>query len=307
MFFTQLLPKKIREFLRGNLYVFSLYLAMENLLVNWRTKHHTGRTFNALSVEEGVEYVDEVFREYLEVGQFSTADILGKKILEVGPGDNFGVALKFIAAGAEQVVALDRFSQIRDSNKEANVYRCLEQDLSQSEALKMKSAYGMVNGKIQVDPQMIDYWENCPVESYKSSDGFDLIVSRSVLEHVADLKVVFEAFARLLKPGGTMIHRVDLRAHGMFTDRSDMFFLTLPSWWWSAIGSRTGNINRTRCESYTQLIRQTGFEVTNWIINHHYSDFSVKSVRPNLAREFSPLSDEELSVAGFSFSARRRV
>ena len=81
MFFTQLLPKKIREFLRGNLYVFSLYLAMENLLVNWRTKHHTGRTFNALSVEEGVEYVDEVFREYLEVGQFSTADILGKKIL----------------------------------------------------------------------------------------------------------------------------------------------------------------------------------------------------------------------------------
>src|SRR5882672_1715985 len=59
-----------------------------------------GATHAGLSTDQSIEYIDRVFFDYLRYGNLSPAQLVGKRILELGPGDNLGVALRFFAAGA---------------------------------------------------------------------------------------------------------------------------------------------------------------------------------------------------------------
>lgn len=54
-----------------------------------------------------------------------------------------------------------------------------------------------------------DYFENCSLPR----ESVDLIVSRSVLEHVKKIGDCCDRFATILKPGGVMYHDIDLTAH----------------------------------------------------------------------------------------------
>ncbi|MGI8731735.1 MAG: hypothetical protein ACR2LM_00335 [Pyrinomonadaceae bacterium] len=44
------------------------------------------------------------------------------KVFELGFGDNVGVALKFIAAGATKVVCLDKFYSKRNLEQQRKIY-----------------------------------------------------------------------------------------------------------------------------------------------------------------------------------------
>jgi hypothetical protein len=70
----------------------------------------SGSTHEGFSLDESLAYIDGVFGDYLTYGGLGAADLAGARVLELGPGDNFGVALRFIAAGAKRVVALDKFA-----------------------------------------------------------------------------------------------------------------------------------------------------------------------------------------------------
>jgi 2-polyprenyl-3-methyl-5-hydroxy-6-metoxy-1,4-benzoquinol methylase len=54
------------------------------------------------------------------------------------------------------------------------------------------------------------------LDQYLRGEQFDLIVSRSTLEHVYDLAGVFRALSALLCPGGRTVHKVDFENHGLF-------------------------------------------------------------------------------------------
>ena len=60
-----------------------------------------GATDMHLTLDESVAYVEAVYDDYLRYAQVSTADLDSARVLEVGAGDNFAVALKLLAAGAE--------------------------------------------------------------------------------------------------------------------------------------------------------------------------------------------------------------
>src|SRR5262245_22881352 len=55
-------------------------------------------------VAASVEYINRVFDDYLAYGNLGYDEIRDKVVLELGPGDNLGVALRFLAAGASRVV-----------------------------------------------------------------------------------------------------------------------------------------------------------------------------------------------------------
>ena len=82
-----------------------------------------------MNVAESLQYIDTVFKDYLDYADLTPDFMRDKTILEVGPGDNFGVALKFLAFGAKKVVCLDRFFSKRDEEKNKKVYRALREAL----------------------------------------------------------------------------------------------------------------------------------------------------------------------------------
>jgi hypothetical protein len=71
-------------------------------------------THMSLTLAESVSYVNRTYEDYCRYGQLGPASLEGKTILEGGPGDNLGVALRFIAAGAAQVVAMAMPSSTRN-------------------------------------------------------------------------------------------------------------------------------------------------------------------------------------------------
>src|SRR3954454_24013142 len=67
-----------------------------------------GATHVGMSIDESLAYIDAVYEDFLEYGRLSAEDLRGARILEIGPGDNFGLGLRLLAGGAREVVCADR-------------------------------------------------------------------------------------------------------------------------------------------------------------------------------------------------------
>src|SRR5215213_7106697 len=113
-------------------------IIVHRIFDNWRRRRafKAGNTVSAYgsthefwSLDKSVSYIEKVYREYLEYSGLTAEAFRGSRLLEVGPGDNFGVALKFLAAGAEKVVCLDKFYSERNVDQQTRIYQELRKQL----------------------------------------------------------------------------------------------------------------------------------------------------------------------------------
>ncbi len=92
-----------------------------------------GSTHINQDVTNSLAYIEKQFADYINYAGLSAAELRDKGILELGPGDNLGVALRFLAAGANSVVCLDRFYSMRNVEHEIEIYKALRASLSSAE------------------------------------------------------------------------------------------------------------------------------------------------------------------------------
>src|SRR5215813_11032433 len=179
-------------------------IILHRIYDNWRRRRafQSGKTTTAYgsthefwSLEKSIDYIERVFREYLEYAGLTPEAVAGKRILEVGPGDNFGVALKFIVAGAAQVVCLDKFYSERNQEQQTRIYRELRKELSTEQADVFDDAIS-VNGEIKLNAERVVYIYGHGVEEADQilePESFDFIVSRAVIHNVYELDRGFAA------------------------------------------------------------------------------------------------------------------
>ncbi len=288
-----------------------------------------GATHRRFSREDSLAYIDEVFEDYLAYGDLGREDIFGARVLELGPGDNLGVALRFLARGADRVVGTDRFLPIRDPTQEREIYSALVARLPPEERRRVAPVAERGTGAFE--EVGLALLAETPIEDAPAILGaaqFDLIVSRAVLEHVHDLERAFEAMDQLLVGGGLMIHKVDLRDHGLFTDggHNSLTFLTLSDRVYRWMGEESAGLpNRVPIGWYIDEMAGRGYEAS-YMITHvagveeellppvPLADQAeligrvkggIDAIRPRLAPAFAALADEELAVAGFVLAARK--
>lgn len=245
-----------------------------HLGVNWLVRRRYRRGNTALSCgathrtfdpDESVAYIWGVFRDYLRYGSLRPESLNGLRVLEVGPGDNHGVALLFIAFGASQVVTIDRFDAVRDLQQEREIYKHLQSTLP----IKARDRLaGVVDSLGNLDATSTTLTRYCGVEvsaleAANVGPGFDLIVSRAVLEHIHSLERDLETMVRLMSPSGLMLHDIDLRDHGLFTSGGmhALTFLTVPDRLYRAMSSDCGLPNRARLSDYQTAFAQLGLAV----------------------------------------------
>jgi SAM-dependent methyltransferase len=217
--------------------------------VTGRSRSDTGATHADMSVEQSVGYVDAVFGDYVRHGFADPGEVRGSRVLEIGPGDNLGVALRLVAAGAREVVCVDRFRIARDGERERAVYRALGVEFGaavESGALRVLEGVGVEDA-----PRVV------------GEGRFDLVASTAVLEEVDDPERALGAVDRLLAPGGRGVHRVDLRDYGMFSGRGGhpLAFLTVRDGVYRAMTAGSPSPNRALAGDYERLLRALGHEV----------------------------------------------
>ena len=278
------------------------------------------------TVQERVEYVNRVFEDYLAYGGLSHEDVRGKTILEIGPGDNLGVALRFIAAGASKVVCLDKFFAERDVEGERGVYQALRAQCSQEERERFDAAIRLENG-IAANPDRLHYMYGAGVEETNPKlghSGFDLILSRAVLMEVHDPDRAFFMLDQFLRPGGRMIHKIaPLRDYGLFSANGYhlLEFLTVPDFLYRRMTRDSGKPNRQLAGYHQRKMRELRYDAEFQIariLGMNGADFPpgttqlprdsaevqdalglIESIRPRLLDRFRCLDVRELMIEDF--------
>ena len=308
---------------------------------NWRIRRRfrsgdnaslLGSTHSKLTLQESLDYIDAQFNDYLEYSGLSEAQLRGKRILEIGFGDNVGVALKFLAAGAAQVVCLDKFYARRDAEQQSEIYGSLRATLTDPQRSRFDEALDLSDG-IRCNPDRLRcvYGAGAnELEDLFSRESFDLIISRAVMQDIFEPASAFVAMDAVLAPGGFMLHKIDLSDQGMFRDNGmhPLTFLTIPDSIYCLMASHSGLSNRRLSGYYRDELSRLGYDATYFptsLIGHPGSgdqfhlcesvDLETRSaraalaqitaIRPRLAPEFRELADEELMVDGIFIAARK--
>ncbi len=283
----------------------------------------SGSTHKQFAISDSLKYIDNVFNDYLKYSGLSTEDIQGKKILEIGPGDNFGVALKFLVNGAEQVVSLDKFFSERDPKQQLQIYEAMREGLNDQQKYIFDEVISF-GDTIEFNAKKLKYIYGHGIEEAGGmfeAESSDFIVSRAVVEHLYDTDTAFQVMNNLLIKGGYMLHKIDLRDHGLFTEGGmhPLTFLTIPDPIYKLMTYNCGKPNRRLVNYYKHKMEELGYGmkifVTHLIgreeeliphketleFNADYSTSTIsilQQIRPKLIRRFKNVPDEELMIAG---------
>src|SRR5262249_47424270 len=148
------------------------------------------------TVSNSIDYIDRVFRDYLEYGELNENLVRNARILELGPGDNVGVALRFLALGARQVVCLDKFQyqSAEGDQRQLKIYQSLRDSLPDEQRRRLDAAADLAHG-VRFNAALRCVYgtgvEGC--DRPLAGEQFDLIVSRAVLHEVFDIDRAFSA------------------------------------------------------------------------------------------------------------------
>ncbi len=118
--------------------------------------------------------------------------------------------------------------------------------------------------------------------------SIDLILSHSLLEHVAQPREFFQDLLRLLKPDGAMLHIADYRDHFF---KYPYHFLQFPKKVWNRY-LNPGDLPGWRLGDHLAVLKELGLEVI--ILDEQSNAAAFAEIRPYMAADYDP---EDLHMA----------
>lgn len=316
------MKEHIKRFIKSKKYLTAILYILNNARLSVRRLFHiiteSGATHSNLSLLDSISYIENVFSDYQKISGISR---FTGKIAEIGPGDSSGVALMFLANGANHVDLADRFYSVRSDKYHAKVYK----ELASRHPILIPLLDSVNLETLENLPSITRYYGDKASGElfFEEHKDYDVIISRSVLEHVSDPELVLNKMYEALKPGGVLIHKVDLRDHGIFTPYgSPTKFLEIPSWIYKVMTYKSGYPNRFLFHDYKKVLRRicpdTRFYITGLhnIDEHSIEPASLEAIpldlkqksatsieqnRPNFAKCFRTTPSEDLMVSSFFF------
>lgn len=292
---------------------------LRTLRGNFFTDSGTRHDRSKVNLDQSLNYIEEVFGDYKKYGRLKRFE---GKVLEIGPGDNAGVALLMLANGAGKTVLIDKYYPTRDEEYQKEIYLKLARRHRKIKDLLDERVLGTRLRGVE--------WRFGPKASAErflaTKRRFDFIVSRAVMEHVDDPIKVLRLMAESLVPGGMLLHKVDLTDHNFLTPKyHQLKYLEIPSLIYHLMSFANDRPNRVRINRYREILEEKRLKyellITNLIgvgkINPHlpYEQIelklrkrAIKYVRryqDKLSGAFKDCSVEDLSIGGFFLIARK--
>jgi hypothetical protein len=221
-----------------------------------KKEHVAGKRFENHTETEVVTYIENVYDNYLKYGDLTKEYIKNKRILEVGPGDSFGIAIKSLFDGAKEVICFDKFYANRNNSLLKKAYQILF-------SKQNKYVFNDLFNADLIPNKPISYYYGKGIEEVKlknSSDfqknSFDLIISNQVIQEIYNPKPAFKKMIELLDVGGKMIHHIDFEPYNYFRAHSkkEYDFLTYPEYIYKWMVNKRGMSNRKRVSDYIKIL-----------------------------------------------------
>ncbi len=221
------------------------------------------KPFGMSDIEKCIRYDINVVENWLfHLRKYTNeADFLvGKDVLELGPGSDLGVGLYLLAQGCSQYNACD----VND------LMASTPDDFYEQFLAKIKST----NSQAKIDFLRTQLQEvkvgNLSKFNYVLRDDFnivaafgkatiDLVFSQAAFEHFDDINTTFSQLSTVCRSGAVLISQVDLQTHSRWIRRQDPNNIyRYPSWFYNMFWFR-GSPNRIRPYQYQEILERHGW------------------------------------------------
>lgn len=258
-------------------------------------------------------YSHKVFKGFYLAMQQRGFDVVGKRVLEIGPGASWGNGVYWLHAGAATYTSMDRFHSRRVTPLWVQRYKdVLALNTFNPHGFQLDDILRQGGEGFEIDGDRIRFEDGDFSSNTFKDESFDLLYSMAVLEHMADMEEQIAAMYRVLAPEGLMIHKIDLREHNtrlrQVPDKStSLKFLEYSTEEWEKMyppGSRD-YINRLRKPDYLRLFEAAGFEVAHTQI----IPFNVpadQSIYDKIHKEFHGHHVDDLIASTVRIDLRKR-
>lgn len=224
---------------------------------------------------------------------------LDGRILELGPGTDFGPAL-LLGENASELVVADRFLSGWQEQFHPLVYR------------KMQTALGRKSRLLDrvVENDSYDGAVTCLQEdagnlSSIEDNSIDLIYSNAVLEHVHPLDAAIQEMFRVTQAGGYGAHQVDFRYHRDFDLPLEHLLLTYEEYQTVLDVTHCEAGCQTRINQASEMFEQAGFTVVSIDVNIEadcaYLDNFLARLKRAKISPYQEFSREELAGVSARF------
>jgi SAM-dependent methyltransferase len=251
------------------------------------------------------EYFDLQWQTYTSALQESGLRVAGADVLEFGTGPVLANGVRFIAEGAASYTALERFDLLRRDVAVREAYRQLIRGLP---AEQQERCRGLI--REDSSPCLFDARIKSVVKKVEETVAeveqakWDFVISFDALEHVDDLFSTLRSIRSFLKPGGVMIHRVDVGAHNVTSNVHRLAHLTVSDRVWRMLSSKRAICNRVRPREFRTIADSLGFETLRFEPTTVLTREDIETIRPKLWKRFAQASFEDLAVLDFVWVAR---
>jgi ubiquinone/menaquinone biosynthesis C-methylase UbiE len=141
-----------------------------------------------------------------------------------------------------------------------------------------------------------------------ANGSVDVVYSSTVLEHIPqpEIKKLFVESLRILRPGGHIVHLIDMNDHFTYTDQSisSINFLQFSEDAFSKYNSKFLYQNRLRASRWRQMIIDNGFEIVYWQPNTNHEALSTLSSFP-LNEDFASMEAEDVCTTSVYVVAKK--
>jgi hypothetical protein len=286
--------------------------------------------FPADEISAQLARIEGIYTQYLNYAGWNSETVAGKRVLELGPGRHIGIPLRFAADSADMVVGVDKFVSLQTGPEFAVLYSRMRESLLPRQQAAFDRAI-QLQPKVALRPEHAAYVgqkELADCVTQLGAESFDMVASNAVMEEIYDPMPNLRAQDALLRPGGVMVHRIDLADYGMFSKYGfhPLEFLTVPEWAYRRMVEASGQPDRRLIDYYREVGARLGYQTEIYILRVvgteeylatpvrelraglHYTDRQLKlvrEIRPRLVEPFRNLPDADLLPSCILFVGKK--
>ncbi len=253
-------PRQVSQLFLSNLEYIALRLARKFLFPT--DLQRVGRYLPFYRTNLAEVRPDQVCDLYCASLAQVSRSVEGKRIVEVGSGSTNGAGYALVSTGASRVWCIEPYVH-------------LDLELDATLLAKIASQHDLQADSVSAAVR------RCTSFASVGAGQADLILSHSVLEHLAEPAAAFSQMKLCLSRHGAMLHVVDYRDHFF---KYPLHFLQFSQNTWRRF-LNPGDLPRWRLADHVTALEQAGFSVR--VIHQEEDPREFARIRPHISDDFN--------------------